>query len=291
MDPAVSARNDSNASTPSSNSDTCLDFPRGTQGTRNDASLDRAHAFVRRVAFACRLPARGCRSHQCRIAAGALKSPLAREALFTGARMRKIDASALDAELRDRMEKRALDCAKGYTPGVFDGNDQIREKLTDRACFANADAQLRDWLLERYTAMFGGPAIGTARIATRTGRHGAAPAAGRRDAIRRHQRHAPRDDRTLDPRERRQPRDGRSRCASGRTMWIASRRRRHRYRDRNQNQHRHRHRHPLRRPTRRLQARSTYRPTRRYLPSASTRPPTACIRSAARARRARCRCS
>jgi hypothetical protein len=84
---------------------------------------------------------------------------LARDALFTGARTQKVDAAALVAELRERMERRALDCAKGYTPGVFDGNDQIREKLTDRACFAKADVALRDWLLERYTAMFGGPAM------------------------------------------------------------------------------------------------------------------------------------
>ena len=137
--------------------DTCLDFPPGNSGD-NGMTL---RFVVRALSCAGLISLAGCQFGAAdRINAALPPGPevtIAREALFTGARMRKIDASALDAALRVRMEKRALDCAKGYTPGVFDGNDQIREKLTDRACFANADAQLRDWMLERYTGMFGVP--------------------------------------------------------------------------------------------------------------------------------------
>ncbi|MUV14966.1 hypothetical protein [Noviluteimonas gilva] len=83
----------------------------------------------------------------------------AQKAMFDAARAQKMDAVALDAQLRDRMERRALDCAAGYTPGVFDGNDQIRAKLTDVACFAKADAQLFEWLEERRGAMLGEPRV------------------------------------------------------------------------------------------------------------------------------------
>jgi hypothetical protein len=81
----------------------------------------------------------------------------ARESMFNVARAQKLDAPSLDAEFRARMERRALDCAKGYTPGVFDGNDQIRERLTDKACFATADARLVEWLHARRSAMIGEP--------------------------------------------------------------------------------------------------------------------------------------
>lgn len=95
----------------------------------------------------------------------------AQEAMFAAARAQKMDASALDAELRDRMDKRALRCAAGYVPGVFDGNDQIREKLIDTACFADADARLLEWLQDRRSAMLGEPrmappVVGPARAVT-----------------------------------------------------------------------------------------------------------------------------
>lgn len=50
------------------------------------------------------------------------------------------------ARWEDQLRARALRCAGGYKPSPLASDDDIRQALTDKACFHDADAQLLSWL-------------------------------------------------------------------------------------------------------------------------------------------------
>lgn len=52
----------------------------------------------------------------------------------------------LENEYAHRLKLRALSCSKGYSPSWFASAEQIRSSLTDRTCFAEADASIARWL-------------------------------------------------------------------------------------------------------------------------------------------------
>lgn len=70
------------------------------------------------------------------------------------------DAATIDGEYEARLKIRALECAHGYEPGAFTGEEGIRAALTDKDCFAEADAALRQWLgLRRIGLLLAAPPL------------------------------------------------------------------------------------------------------------------------------------
>ncbi|UYB51912.1 hypothetical protein OCJ37_18370 [Xanthomonas sp. AM6] len=56
------------------------------------------------------------------------------------------DVAPLEVEYRARLTQRARSCSGGYEPSLFASAEDIRNGLTDKACFARADDALRQWL-------------------------------------------------------------------------------------------------------------------------------------------------
>lgn len=52
----------------------------------------------------------------------------------------------LETEVSDRLKIRATNCAAGYSPGWFSTVEAVRSRLTDRACFTQADSAALKWL-------------------------------------------------------------------------------------------------------------------------------------------------
>lgn len=70
------------------------------------------------------------------------------------------DGGKIDGEYQARLKVRALECAHGYKPGAFAGEEGIRAALTDKDCFAKADAALRQWLgLRRVGLLLAAPPL------------------------------------------------------------------------------------------------------------------------------------
>jgi hypothetical protein len=53
---------------------------------------------------------------------------------------------ALERELTARLKLRALNCAKGYSPSLFTGEEEILKNFEDRACFIDTDREIAKWL-------------------------------------------------------------------------------------------------------------------------------------------------
>ena len=52
----------------------------------------------------------------------------------------------IENEFKVRIRARALMCAKGFSPSGYTSGDEIRNKLSDRGCFVDADAEIARWL-------------------------------------------------------------------------------------------------------------------------------------------------
>jgi hypothetical protein len=60
------------------------------------------------------------------------------------------DASALANEIAARRKARALACAEGYVPGMFDDERRVAQVLAPKAaCYADEDAKLQAWAATR----------------------------------------------------------------------------------------------------------------------------------------------
>ncbi|MCW5593391.1 MAG: hypothetical protein KIS74_14925 [Burkholderiales bacterium] len=67
---------------------------------------------------------------------------------------------SIETELATRTKLRALDCAKAYSPGWHESGVEIRQRLDNPDCFANADAETTRWLsLRRVGLMLALPAL------------------------------------------------------------------------------------------------------------------------------------
>ena len=53
---------------------------------------------------------------------------------------------SFSTEWKRRMSLRALTCAKGYAPAWYSSLSTVREKLTDRSCFSEQDAETAKWI-------------------------------------------------------------------------------------------------------------------------------------------------
>jgi hypothetical protein len=111
-----------------------------------------SHRFIRpALAFAVVLALAGCHFGSATDRINQALPPgaqflTAKDKLLAAATAQALDAKAIEAELAARMQQRAAGCAGDFKPGLFDNDDAIREKLTDKECFAKADAGLVEWL-------------------------------------------------------------------------------------------------------------------------------------------------
>jgi hypothetical protein len=54
--------------------------------------------------------------------------------------------AALEAQRKTRLKLRALSCARDVTPSWLTSDDDLRSRLSDKACFAAADQEMARWL-------------------------------------------------------------------------------------------------------------------------------------------------
>ncbi|HEY5803625.1 MAG TPA: hypothetical protein VIT90_08045 [Lysobacter sp.] len=76
-----------------------------------------------------------------------------KDGLDAGARKLSLDVDKTEQDYQERLRLRARECAGTYAPSIFASAEDIREALTDKACFARADEALNSWLGMRRIAM------------------------------------------------------------------------------------------------------------------------------------------
>jgi len=69
------------------------------------------------------------------------------------AKAQSMDAKSVDDGYDAHMNARAHECAHGYQPSLFAGAASIQDDLTDKDCFAKADAKLQDWIARKRIGM------------------------------------------------------------------------------------------------------------------------------------------
>lgn len=83
-----------------------------------------------------------------------------RQAYDDAAKSLSVDTTAMDAEYFARLKVRALECGHGFAPSVMASDDDIRSALTDKDCFAAADAELQQWIgLRRIGLLLSAPPL------------------------------------------------------------------------------------------------------------------------------------